>query len=68
MTRAYFSIVLQAPVDTVWEVLGSFENLANFVEKLADGEIEGGGGPVVGSIRRLNVVGAGVARATGEHG
>ncbi|MEU6526119.1 SRPBCC family protein [Streptomyces sp. NPDC046924] len=53
MSRAYFSEVLPAPVDTVWAVLGRFEDIADFVGKLSGGELEGDAGPVVGSVRRL---------------
>ncbi|TYL55505.1 SRPBCC family protein [Nocardioides sp. BGMRC 2183] len=62
MSRAYFSTVLAAPVDTVWAVLGRFEAIADFVDKLSAGEIEGGGEPVVGSVRSLTIASGGVAR------
>ncbi|MEF9901629.1 SRPBCC family protein [Streptomyces sp. P9-A2] len=53
MSRAYVSDILPAPVDTVWAVLGRFEDIADFVEKLSEGGLEGEGGPAVGSVRRL---------------
>ncbi|GGJ41283.1 SRPBCC family protein [Streptomyces brasiliensis] len=53
MSRAYVSDVLPAPVDTVWAVLGRFEGIADFVEKLSGGELEGDAGPAVGAVRRL---------------
>lgn len=62
MSRAYFSTVVPAPVDTVWAVLGRFESIAGFVGKLSAGEVEGDGGPVVGSVRRLTIATGGVAR------
>ncbi|MGW1546863.1 SRPBCC family protein [Streptomyces sp. NPDC002346] len=53
MSRAYFSEVLPAPVDTVWAVLGRFEDIADFVGKLSEGGLEDDAGPAVGSVRRL---------------
>ncbi|GAA4753082.1 hypothetical protein GCM10023350_42980 [Nocardioides endophyticus] len=62
MSRAYFSTVVAAPVDAVWDVLGRFERIADFVGKLDHGELEGGGEPVIGSVRRLSIATGGVAR------
>ncbi|GAA1518712.1 hypothetical protein GCM10009788_23450 [Nocardioides humi] len=43
-------------------MLGRFESIADFVGKLSAGELEGGGGPVVGAVRRLTIATGGVAR------
>lgn len=55
MTRAYFSDVIDAPVDRVWSVLGRFDAIPEFVNKITEGVIEGDQGTVIGSTRLLTL-------------
>jgi hypothetical protein len=52
MTRAYASIILKAPVETVWSILRNFNGLPIWTERIARSKIEGGlDADVVGCVR-----------------
>ena len=54
MARAYASIVLKAPVETVWSLIRDFNGLPRWAPAVASCEIEGGGdSDVVGCMRSL---------------
>lgn len=55
MSRAYFSDILPAAADRVWEVLGRFDGIPAFVHRISAGEIEGGQGAIVGAVRKLTI-------------
>ena len=42
MARAYASIIIKAPVETVWSVVRDFNGLPNWAVGIADSKIEGG--------------------------
>jgi hypothetical protein len=52
MARAYASIILKAPVETVWSILRNFNGLPIWTERIARSKIEGGlDADVVGCVR-----------------
>ena len=52
MARAYASIVLNAPVETVWSVVRDFNGLPGWAPAIASSEIEGGlAADTVGCVR-----------------
>jgi uncharacterized protein YndB with AHSA1/START domain len=52
MARAYASIILKAPVETVWSLVRDFNALPNWAPAIAKSKIEGGLDPdVVGCVR-----------------
>jgi uncharacterized protein YndB with AHSA1/START domain len=52
MARAYASIILKAPVETVWSILRNFNGLPNWTDRIARSKIEGGlDADVVGCVR-----------------
>jgi len=54
MARAYASIVLKAPVETVWSLIRDFNGLPSWAPAVASSEIEGGqDSDVVGCMRSL---------------
>lgn len=56
MAIAYVSRVLDFDIDTVWEVLHDFHDLAAWVDRIRESVPENGEGPgAVGSIRRLTL-------------
>jgi uncharacterized protein YndB with AHSA1/START domain len=55
MARAYASIVLKAPVETVWSLVRDFNALPNWAPAIASSKIEGGlDSDVVGCVRSLS--------------
>ena len=42
MARAYASIILKAPVETVWSIIRDFNGLPNWHPAIAESRIEGG--------------------------
>ena len=42
MARAYASIILKAPVETVWSIVRDFNGLPNWHPAIAESRIEGG--------------------------
>ncbi len=55
MARAYASIILKAPVETVWSIVRDFNGLPNWAPAIAKSKIEGGlDADVVGCIRSFH--------------
>jgi uncharacterized protein YndB with AHSA1/START domain len=55
MARAYFSIILKAPVETVWSLVRDFNGLPSWAPAIAKSKIEGGlDADVVGCIRSFH--------------
>ena len=55
MARAYASIILKAPVETVWSLVRDFNGLPNWAPAIAKSRIEGGlDADVVGSVRSFH--------------
>ena len=55
MARAYASIILKAPVETVWSLVRDFNGLPSWASDVADSKIEGGlDSDVVGCVRSFH--------------
>lgn len=55
MARAYASIILKAPVETVWSLVRDFNGLPSWAPAVAKSKIEGGlDADVVGCIRSFH--------------
>src|SRR5438552_3068927 len=55
MARAYASIIIKAPVETVWSIVRDFNGLPNWAPDIADSKIEGGlDADVVGCVRSFH--------------
>lgn len=55
MARATFSAVIDHPVQVVWDVIGDFHRIDQWVGMITDSVAEGGGRGSVGSLRRLTL-------------
>jgi len=56
MAKAYASIIVDAPVEAVWQVIRDFNGLPNWLPGVAGSTIEDGRDPdTVGSVRRLTL-------------
>ncbi|MBE9373001.1 SRPBCC family protein [Saccharopolyspora sp. HNM0983] len=62
MAVAYASAVIGAEPDEVWELARDFGGLPGWHPAIATSEIEGGGAPSVGAVRRLTTPDGGVIR------
>jgi uncharacterized protein YndB with AHSA1/START domain len=57
MARAYASVIIKAPVETVWGVVRDFNGLPNWAAGIADSRIEGGlDADVVGCVRSFHTL------------
>ena len=68
MTTAYYSTVLDHPVDTVWSLIRDFNNYPAYIEGVTESVIEDGRrGDEVGAVRRFCYRGNWIRQRLGGH-
>ncbi len=68
MTTAYYSTVLDHPLQLVWELIRDFNNYPAYIEGVSDSLIEDGkGGDEVGAVRRFCYLGNWVRQRLAGH-
>lgn len=68
MHRAYYSSVLQHPVERVWELVRDFNNYPRYIDGVTDSLIEDGkDGDEVGAVRRFCYAGFWIRQRLTEH-
>jgi polyketide cyclase/dehydrase/lipid transport protein len=68
MTEAYYSAVIDHPVETVWSLIRDFNNYPVYIDGVSESVIEDGkGGDEVGAIRRFCYLGNWVRQSLVEH-
>jgi Polyketide cyclase / dehydrase and lipid transport len=68
MTQAYYSAVIDHPVETVWSLIRDFNNYPAYIDGVTESVIEDGkGGDEVGAVRRFCYLGNWVRQSLVEH-
>ena len=68
MTQAYYSAVIDHPVETVWSLIRDFNNYPAYIDGVTERVIEHGkAGDEVGAIRRFCYLGNWVRQSLAEH-
>jgi Polyketide cyclase / dehydrase and lipid transport len=68
MIQAYYSAVIDHPVETVWSLIRDFNNYPAYIDGVTESVIEDGkGGDEVGAIRRFCYLGNWVRQSLVEH-
>ena len=68
MITAYYSTVLDHPVDTVWSLIRDFDNYPAYIEGVTESVIEDGRrGDEVGAVRRFRYGGNWIRQRLGGH-
>lgn len=68
MARAYYSTVLNHPLDKVWAMIRDFNNYPVYIDGVTESEIEDGrSGDEIGAVRRFNYGGNWIRQRLGDH-
>lgn len=68
MTTAYYSTVLNHPVDKVWAMIRDFNNYPVYIDGVTESEIEDDRrGDELGAVRRFNYGGNWIRQKLGDH-
>jgi hypothetical protein len=68
MTTAYYSTVLNHPLETVWDLIRDFNNYPSYIEGVSESVIEDDkGGDEVGAVRRFCYLGNWVRQRLAGH-
>ena len=68
MTQAYYSTVLDHPLDTVWSLIRDFNNYPAYIDGVSDSMIEDDkGGDEVGAVRRFCYLGNWIRQRLADH-
>ena len=68
MTTAYYSAVLDQPLDTVWAMIRDFNNYPAYIDGVTESIIEDDKrGDEVGAVRRFNYAGNWIRQRLGAH-
>lgn len=68
MTKAYFSTVLDHPVDKVWAMIRDFNNYPVYIDGVSESAIEDNRrGDEVGAVRRFCYAGTWIRQRLGDH-
>jgi len=68
MTSAYYSTVLDHPLETVWDLIRDFNNYPAYIEGVSESVIEDDkGGDQVGAVRRFCYLGNWVRQRLADH-
>ena len=68
MTTAYYSTVLNHPLETVWDLIRDFNNYPAYIEGVSESVIEDDkGGDEVGAVRRFCYLGNWVRQRLAGH-
>ncbi|MBR0754449.1 SRPBCC family protein [Bradyrhizobium jicamae] len=68
MTQAYYSTVLDHPLDTVWSLIRDFNNYPAYIDGVSESMIEDDkGGDEVGAVRRFCYLGNWIRQRLADH-
>jgi len=68
MTTAYYSTVLNHPLETVWDLIRDFNNYPAYIEGVSESVIEDDrGGDEVGAVRRFCYLGNWIRQRLAGH-